>query len=204
MIIGLTGGIGSGKSYVANLFSELGVPIIDADQIAHALTANGGLAVQPIIEYFGSAYLTASGSVDRARLRQRVFQDPQALVKLNAITHPLIRAQLDEQTNQVQSAPYIIQVIPLLIESNDWKTRVDRILVVDCLPETQINRVMQRSQLERADVLAIMARQVSREQRLSCADDVIDNSENANVALAKQVQTLHQRYLQLADSNPIH
>ena len=127
MIVGLTGGIGSGKSYAANLFSQLGVPIIDADQIAHMITTPNGLATPEIIARFGSEYLTAEGAIDRTKLRQHVFQNPNALAQLNAITHPLIRAQLDRQTKFVSSAPYIIQVIPLLIESQNWQTRVDRI-----------------------------------------------------------------------------
>lgn len=202
MIVGLTGGIGSGKSYAANLFSQLGVPIIDADQIAHMITAPNGLATPEIIARFGSEYLTAEGAIDRAKLRQHVFQNPNALAQLNAITHPLIRAQLDKQTKFVSSAPYIIQVIPLLIESQNWQTRVDRILVVDCPPETQIARVMQRSQLTQKEVLAIMAQQAARAQRLRHANDVLDNQENARPTLTEQVARLHQHYLQCAQQSP--
>ena len=201
MIVGLTGGIGSGKSYAANLFSQLGVPIIDADQIAHMITTPNGLATPEIIARFGSEYLTAEGAIDRAKLRQHVFQNPNALAQLNAITHPLIRAQLDRQTKFVSSAPYIIQVIPLLIESQNWQTRVDRILVVDCPPETQIARVMQRSQLTQKEVLAIMAQQAERAQRLRHANDVLDNQENVRPTLTEQVARLHQHYLQCAQQH---
>lgn len=202
MIVGLTGGIGSGKSYAADLFSQSGVPIIDADEIAHMITAPNGSAIPELVAHFGSAYLTAEGGIDRAKLRQKVFQDPKALAHLNAITHPLIRAQLDRQTKLATSAPYIIQVIPLLIESKNWQTRVDRILVVDCPPETQITRVMQRSQLPQTEVLAIMAQQASRTKRLSHAHDVLNNQENACPSLAEQVAKLHQYYLQYAQQCP--
>lgn len=198
MIVGLTGGIGSGKSYAANLFKQLGVPILDADEIAHQMTATNGLAIPALIAYFGSEYLTAEGSIDRAKLRQHVFQNPNALAQLNAITHPLIRAELDRQTKLALAAPYIIQVIPLLIESQHWTTRVDRILVVDCAPETQIARVMQRSQLSRKEVLAIMSQQATRAQRLSHAHDILDNQDNAHPSLTEQVARLHQYYLQYA------
>lgn len=198
MIIGLTGGIGSGKSFAAHLFSEQGIPVIDTDQIAHAITAPGGSAIQAITQHFGIEYLTQEGGLDRDKMRQKVFQDSLALAKLNAIMHPLIRSDLDTQTKQFLSAPYIIQIIPLLTESRDWKARVDRVLVIDCPPETQIARVIQRSQLERTEILAIMKQQASREQRLSCANEVLDNHEHVTPSLEEQIHKLHQYYLKFS------
>lgn len=200
LVVGLTGGIGSGKSFVARLFAACGVSVIDADYIAHTLTAKDGAALNAIIACFGASYLIAPGILDRAKLRQRVFSDAGALADLEAITHPLIRDALAKQTLSVAAAPYVIHMIPLLVESGQWRKRVDRVLVVDCPPETQIVRVMRRSQLSRDDVLAIMARQVTRAARLAVADDVIDNYGELEMTVDDQVRVLHQRYLYLAGS----
>lgn len=200
LIIGLTGGIGSGKSFIAKLFANLGVSIIDADQIAHTITASGGCAIEAIAARFGTSYLLSSGALNRTKLRQTVFADIQARRDLEAITHPLIRAAMDMQTQQLAHQAYVIQVIPLLLESHDWKTRVNRILVVDCSEETQIARVKQRSQLSETEISAIMQQQISRPQRLACADDIIDNHAYASVAtLSDQIAQLHKRYIQLAN-----
>lgn len=199
-IVGLTGGIGSGKTFIAELFSSLGATIIDADQIAHALTAPGGAALPTLVAHFGDSYLTPQGELDRAKLRTKVFADKCARDDLEALLHPLIRTAMDEQSQQHAAAPYLIHVIPLLIESNNWRTRVHRVLVVDCPEALQIQRVMQRSKLHQAEVEAVMANQVSRAQRLAHADDVIDNSHN-NVLLKAQVSHLHQRYLDFAKAH---
>ncbi len=196
-IVGLTGGIGSGKTFVAGLFSNLGVTIIDADQIAHALTKPGGTAWSALVAHFGDAYLTPQGELNRAKLRTKIFSDRSARAQLEALLHPLIRAAMDEQSQQHAAAPYLIHVIPLLIESNQWRARVHRVLVVDCPEALQVKRVMQRSQLQQAEVEAVMANQASRAQRLAHADDVIDNSHD-NTLLEAQVKQLHLNYLDIA------
>ncbi|WP_017777110.1 dephospho-CoA kinase [Paraburkholderia kururiensis] len=195
--VGLTGGIGSGKSTVADLFAARGVPVVDTDFIAHRITAPGGLAMPPIVAEFGPSFAAADGSLDRARMRSLVFSDDSARKRLEAITHPLIRAEADRERREAQG-PYVIVVVPLLVESGDWKTRVDRVLVVDCAVETQIERVMKRNGFTREQVLAIIARQVSREARLTAADDVVVNDGSSIDALTAQVETLHRRYLALA------
>jgi len=195
-IVGLTGGIGSGKSAAAQAFEELGIVVIDTDAIAHALTAPGGAAIAPIRAAFGADYLTAEGALSRARMRELVFADAAKKRQLEAILHPMIRAQTNELAQAARSA-YVILMVPLLIESRDYHKRCQRILVVDCPEELQLARVIARSGLAAEQVRAIMATQVSRETRLAAADDVIDNSlDLAN--LRRQVEALHARYLQLA------
>lgn len=198
LVIGLTGGVGSGKSSVAELFAERGIAVIDADALSHRLTAAGGAAIAPIRTAFGAAMLTAEGALDRARMRALVFRDEAAKRKLEAILHPLI-AQAAEREKCAARSPYLIHMIPLLIEGGAARARVDRILVVDCPEETQIARVMQRSGLTRTEVEAIMATQVARAERLAHADDIVDNS-GSRATLAPQVERLHQRYLHLAEA----
>jgi dephospho-CoA kinase len=195
-IIGLTGGIGSGKSAAAQVFEELGVGVIDADAIAHALTAPGGAAIAPIRAAFGADYLTAKGALDRARMREQVFADASKKRRLESILHPMIRAQTEELIQAARSA-YVILMVPLLIESTDYRKRCQRILVVDCPESQQIERVMARSGLGAEEVRAIMANQVSRATRLAAADDVIDNSLDLP-QLRRQAEALHARYLLLA------
>ncbi|WP_114813151.1 dephospho-CoA kinase [Paraburkholderia kururiensis] len=195
--VGLTGGIGSGKSTVADLFAARGVPVVDTDFIAHRITAPGGLAMLPIVAEFGPSFAAPDGSLDRARMRSLVFSDDSARKRLEAITHPLIRAEADRERREAQG-PYVIVVVPLLVESGDWKTRVDRVLVVDCPVETQVERVMKRNGFTREQVLAIVARQASREARLAAADDVVVNDGASIVALTARVEALHRRYLALA------
>lgn len=194
-LIGLTGGIGSGKSTIANLFVERGAALVDTDQIAHELTAPGGAAIEPIRAAFGNDAIAADGRMDRAYMRSLAFSQPQARLQLEAILHPLIR---EGTRNGIESAiqagaPYVLVAVPLLVESRDWRGRYHRILVVDCPPEIQLERVMRRSALERSQVEAIMAAQASREQRLAAADDVIDNSGDPN-GLAEQVDRLDLLY----------
>ena len=199
-IIGLTGGIGSGKSTVAQLFGTLGATVIDADAIAHALTAPGGSAMQAIRAAFGDDFIDAGGALDRAKMRNLAFADPAAKKNLETILHPLIRAESD-RLSATASGPYVILMIPLLVESGGAKPpgrdRYRRIAVVDCPAEIQVARVMARSGLSEPQVRAIMAAQASREQRLAAADDVIDNAGLAK-ALRPQVERLHRQYLALA------
>jgi dephospho-CoA kinase len=194
--VGLTGGIGSGKSTVARAFEARGIEVIDADALAHGLTAPGGAAIPAIRAAFGAALIDASGALDRAAMRRRVFADPGARRRLEAILHPLIRAETDRLARSAHSA-YVILMIPLLVESGDPHARCDRVLVVDCPEEEQIRRVMARSGLPKADVEAIMATQVSRANRLAAADDVVDNSGEP-AGLDSRVENLHRSYLDLA------
>jgi dephospho-CoA kinase len=194
--VGLTGGIGSGKSTVASMFGELGVLVIDADQLAHELTAPGGAAIASIRDAFGPDYLDSQGALDRPRMRERVFADPAAKAALESILHPMIRAETEQRAARA-TTPYVILMIPLLVETGAPGARCDRVLVVDCPESMQIERVMARSGLARETVEAIMSAQVSRAERLRHADDVIDNGGPAE-ALRPQVRKLHVRYLALA------
>jgi len=194
--VGLTGGIGSGKSTVADLFAQRGAAIIDTDLIAHRLCAPGGAAVKAIRAQFGSAFIGADGAMDRAAMRAKVFSDPVAKQRLEAILHPLIRAETERAAQQAQG-DYLMPVVPLLVESGDWARRVTRVLVVDCPEELQIRRVIQRNRLSETQVRAIMAQQATRAARLAAADDVIVNDADAS-ALVPQVERLHALYLSLA------
>jgi dephospho-CoA kinase len=195
-LIGLTGGIGSGKTTVANLFAARGVALVDTDLIAHALTGPGGAAMPAIAKAFGDSVLAPDGRLDRAAMRALVFADPDARARLEAILHPMIRAQAATELEQAQGL-YAMLVVPLMVESGAWLERLDRLLVVDCPTEVQIDRVMKRSALSREQVLAIMATQASREVRLQAADDTIDNRDTPD-ALPDQVDALHAVYSALA------
>jgi dephospho-CoA kinase len=195
--VGLTGGIGSGKSTVADLFAAHGVPLVDTDLIAHRITAPHGIAMPQIATEFGEAFVAPDGSLDRARMRSLVFSEDSARKRLEGITHPLIRAETEREQREAQG-PYVIVVVPLLVESGKWKTRVNRVLTVDCSVETQISRVMSRNNFSREQVLAIIARQATREARLAAADDVIDNDKAPLDALKAQVDAQHRMYLALA------
>ncbi len=194
--VGLTGGIGSGKSTVADLFAARGAAIIDTDLIAHALTAPGGAAIAPITEVFGQAFMLPDGAMNRSMMRDHVFSDPAARQALEAILHPLIGLGV-QQAALLSHGCYRMYVVPLLVESGRWRTRVSRILVVDCPEAAQIARVQQRSSLAETQVRAIMATQASRSQRNAAADDRIDNGAGAE-ALLPQVERLHASYLALA------
>ena len=195
-IVGLTGGIGSGKSAAAQAFEELGITAIDADAIAHALTRAGGAAMAPIRAAFGADYVAPDGALARARMRELVFADAAKKRQLESILHPMIRSRTNELVQAARS-PYVILMVPLLIESSDYRKRCQRILVVDCPEELQVERVMARSGIAAEQVRAIMANQVARKARLAAADDVIDNSQGL-AQLRRQVESLHARYLQLA------
>lgn len=197
--VGLTGGIGSGKSTVADLFAKRGVTLVDTDVIAHRITAPQGLAMPSIATAFGPSFVAEDGSLDRARMRALVFSDENARKRLEAITHPLIRAETERQRQQAPG-PYVIVVVPLLVESGSWKTRVNRVLAVDCSVETQIARVMRRNAFTREQVLAIIARQATREARLAAADDVIVNDNRSLDELEVDVDQLHRTYVSLAEA----
>lgn len=195
-VVGLTGGIGSGKSEAARQFAACGADVVDTDEIAHALTATGGAAIAALRAAFGDAVLTPAGALDRDAMRRRAFADPAVRQRLEAILHPLIAAEC-EQRCRLASADYVILVVPLLVEKGGWRERVDRVCVVDCPEEVQIARVMARSGLSRAEVAAIMAAQASRAARLAAADDVIDNS-GSRTALVARVEALDRLYRTLA------
>ena len=195
-IVGLTGGIGSGKSAAAKLFEELGAAVVDTDAIAHELTAPGGAAVAPIRAAFGDEVVAPNGALERPAMRRKVFADAQAKGRLEAILHPMIRAEADRRSAAVR-APYVVLAVPLLVESGGYRSRVQRVTVVDCPEEVQVARVMSRSGLSAEEARAIMAAQVSREARLAVADDVIDNGGEL-AALRPQIEALHRRYLEMA------
>lgn len=193
--VGLTGGIGSGKTTVSDLFAALGADVIDTDEIARSLTAKGQPAVALISERFGSDVLKSDGNLNRERMREIAFADDQARLSLEAILHPLI-SQEAQRRHQISPGPYAIVVIPLLSNRSRYRF-LDRIAVVDCGEEQQIARVMRRSKLSREQILSIMATQTPRKKRLAFADDVIDNHGSSS-ALRSQVEALHHKYLKLA------
>lgn len=195
-VVGLTGGIGSGKSSVANLFAERGITVVDADAISHQLTAAGGGAIAKLRAAFGDEMIDAQGALDRARMRDLVYRDPDAKRRLEAVLHPLIRDEAARQIAAAQS-PYVIHMIPLLVEAGNARERFDRVLVVDCPEETQIARVSERDGMLREQIEAIMKTQASRAARLAQADDIVDNSSSP-AGLPPQVQQLHRLYLRLA------
>jgi dephospho-CoA kinase len=175
--IGLTGGIGSGKSTVLEMLAQLGAAVIDADAISRATTATGGAAIPAIAQQFGGDFITPQGALDRDRMRERAYADPAARRQLEQIIHPLVGHESERQVQAALAAgvPCIVFDIPLLVESGRWRSRVDRVLVVDCSPETQVSRVVARSGLKPEEVRAIIAAQARREQRLAAADFVICN-----------------------------
>lgn len=197
-VVGLTGGIGSGKSSVADLFVQRGAGLVDTDQLAHALTSPQGAAIELLRDAFGSGFITAQGALDRASMRALVFADPTARARLEAVLHPLIRVQAQRDAGACR-APYVVLAVPLLIESGNWEGRCQRVLVVDCPVALQRARVMARSRLPAEEVDRIIAAQASRETRLAAADDVIDNSGDAG-ALVPQVDRLHDFYMALAQA----
>ncbi len=193
--IGLTGGIGSGKSTVSKIFSDLEIPIIDADIIAHQLVEPGKPAIKDIAEQFGQQILTDQGALNRKQLKEIIFSDPEQKKTLEQILHPLVFAEMESQIKQL-SSPYCILSIPLLLETQ-MQDFVDRILVIDCPVEVQLERVKNRDQLDIKTIQSIIASQVPREQRRQAADDIIINDADTQ-ALAEQVKKLHNLYLSLA------
>ncbi len=191
LVVGMTGGIGSGKSTVAGFFREHGAPVIDTDQISRELVGPDSTAFAQIVDAFGRGILNARGEIDRPRLRSMVFADPDARHRLEAILHPRIRQETERRIRALQ-APYCIVSVPLLLESG-WSDLVDRILVVDAPRELQIRRVMQRDEVTREEAESALAAQISRRERLDAADDVIVNEGNMS-DLRTQVENLHERY----------
>ncbi|MET6676504.1 dephospho-CoA kinase [Citrobacter amalonaticus] len=193
--VALTGGIGSGKSTVANAFADLGIQIIDADIIARQVVEPGKPALDAIAAHFGPELIAADGTLHRRLLRERIFADPQEKTWLSALLHPLIQQETRRQLQQATSA-YVLWVVPLLVENGLYR-QANRVLVVDVTPETQLSRTMQRDDVTRAHVEQILAAQATREARLAVADDVIDNN-GAPDSIMSDVARLHARYLQLA------
>ena len=190
--LGLTGGIGSGKSTVAGLLSTLGAAVIDADAISRGVTAPHGLAIEALAKMFGADYINADGALDRDKMRTLVYSDPLARLRLESIVHPLVSHEISRQAGEAASVghPCIVFDIPLLVESIHWRQSVDQILVIDCTAAVQIQRVMARSALDRASVEKIIASQASRSVRLQAADIVIFNDPISLAQLdgkAKQV-----------------
>ncbi len=193
-VVALTGGIGSGKSEAAKIFAELGVPVTDVDAISHQLTAAKQPLVKELQVNFGSKYITSDGALNRSAMRDLVFNDKNALAKLNAILHPAIYAEAVEQLQQHADAPYQILVIPLLFESPRYSPHINRILVIDCDEKTQIARVKQRSQLPESQIAAIIEAQTPRKKRLMLANDVIENNENVE-NLREKILLIHKNYI---------
>lgn len=198
LIIGLTGGIGSGKSTVCDYFARLGVPIIDADLIAREVVEPGQPALGQIADHFGSEFITPEGRLNRRLLREQIFNDEQARTALQSILHPLIRTRMKEQIAALD-APYTIIAIPLLVETGQ-RDMLDRILVIDTPEELQIKRVTQRDKVGQDQVQSILDAQCSRNERLAAADDIINNTSDLE-DLEQQVDQLHQYYLKLASTN---
>ncbi len=194
-IVALTGGIGSGKSTVANAFANLGVPLVDADIIARQVVEPGMPALMEIASRYGETILHTDGTLNRAALRKKIFSEPQEKAWLNSLLHPLIQQETQSQLANIDE-PYVLWVVPLLVE-NGLHHRANRVLVVDVAPEIQLARTMARDGITRQQAEDILASQVSRQQRLACADDIIDNS-GAPIVIAPQVTLLHQQYLKLA------
>jgi len=197
-LIGLTGGIGSGKTAVSDLLAKLGAGIVDTDLIAHQITAPHKAAISAIEKHFGSDFIASDGSLDREKMRALVFTNPEARKSLEAITHPLIRTETIRQASRLEKdgVQYLVFVVPLLLESGSWMDLIDLLVVVDCPEETQIQRVMQRSNLPREDVERILMAQASRAERLKHANIVIENQGSLK-DLEVEVQSLHQKILQI-------
>ena len=197
--IGLTGGIGSGKSTVANALVTLGATLIDTDAIARTLAQPGGSAIEPIRAEFGSEAIDANGGLDRARMREHVFANPSAKARLEAILHPLIGIECQRQAEAAGNSTLVFDV-PLLVESAHWRTRVDHILVIDCSETTQVDRVMQRSGWQRDAVMAVIAQQASREARRAAADAIIFNQGLSLPQLAQEVHGLWAHWIGVEQS----
>ncbi|QWD61071.1 dephospho-CoA kinase [Polynucleobacter sp. MWH-UH35A] len=196
--VGLTGGIGSGKTAVSDQLAQLGAGVVDTDLIAHQITAPNGAAIPFIEKQFGSDFIDSSGALDRVKMRSLVFANPEARKSLETITHPLIREETVRQAKKLieEKVPYLVFVVPLLIESGNWLSLLDYLVVVDCSEETQIERVVHRSKLPRNEVERILGAQASRQERIAHADMVIENQGSLDY-LQTQVLELHQKILQI-------
>ncbi|MCB2380897.1 dephospho-CoA kinase [Shewanella sp. SR1] len=200
-VVGLTGGIGSGKTTVANLFAAEGVALVDADIVAREVVAPGSKGLEAIVTHFGAEILTPEGELDRAKLRQRIFSHPEEREWLNQLLHPMIRQEMLAQVEKATSA-YVMMVVPLLFE-NGLDRLVNRTLVVDISPELQINRTVKRDNVDASQVNNIISSQCSRSEKLARADDIIDNQGEIST-LKREVLALHQLYLQLSGTDNAH
>jgi dephospho-CoA kinase len=198
LFVGLTGGIGSGKTAISDQLAQLGAGVVDTDLIAHLITAPNGTAIPFIQKQFGSDFIDSNGALDRAKMRNLVFADLKARKALEAITHPLIREETISQAKALIEikVPYLVFVVPLLIESGNWLSLLDYLVVVDCPEEAQIERVMHRSKLSRSEVERIIQTQASRQDRMTHADMVIENQGSLH-SLQAEVLKLHQKILQI-------
>ena len=203
LIVGVTGGIGSGKSTVADLLAARGAVVVDTDAIAHQLTGAEGAAMPAIASAFGMSVLRGDGGLDRGAMRRLVFADASARNRLEAVLHPMIRNVSEARCAAAAeaNAPYVLLVVPLLVETGGYRERVSRILVVDCSEDVQVSRVVARSGLSSDEVRSIIAAQAPRAVRLAAADDVVINEDGIEV-LQAQLDELHTRYLHLAASSP--
>ena len=197
LTVGLTGGIGSGKSTVSDLFSNLGVPIIDTDLISHRLLEPDQSGYEKVVAHFGDKLLGKDQQIDRRQLRRVVFNDEAEKLWLEATLHPIIYRQTQQQMEQLKATDYVIVVIPLLFET-DFRALLDRILVIDCCPETQIRRLTARDHIDLNLARLMLAQQWTNEARLERADDVIHNGSDLDIDLDQQVAKLHHKYLLLA------
>lgn len=195
--IGLTGGIGSGKSTVAAMLETHGAGVVDTDAISRRLTASGGQAIPALREAFGDTAIDAHGALDRSRMRQLAFDEPAIRHRLEAILHPMISADTEREAARLATSPVIVFDVPLLVESPQWRHRVHRVLVIDCSETTQIARVMQRSGWTETSVRAVIAAQATREQRRAVADDLIVNDGISTTTLAERVATLWNTWQRL-------
>ncbi|BBQ54991.1 dephospho-CoA kinase [Aeromonas jandaei] len=195
-VVAITGGIGSGKTTIANQFAELGIDVVDADVIAREVVEPGSPALAAIADHFGPDVITPDGQLDRRRLRERVFSEPSAKTWLNALLHPLIRSEMQRQCAAARS-PYCLLVVPLLVE-NKLTGLANRVLVVDVDEATQIERTCRRDGVTAEQAKAIIAAQASRSERLAAADDVIENLNGSEMAIKARILTLHETYLAFA------
>jgi dephospho-CoA kinase len=199
--VGLTGGVGSGKSTIASMLSDFGAALVDADAIAHQLTSPGGAAIEALRDSFGAEAIAIDGSLDRAYMRARVFSDTALRATLEALLHPMIRTAMREASDGLISdgVAYVVQVVPLLVEGGRWRDYVDRILLIDCSEATQLARLGARVGIDEVTARKIIAAQASRAERLAVADDVLVN-ESALDQISPKVERLHRTYLQFAAS----
>ena len=199
--VGVTGGVGSGKSTIAAIMAEHGAGIVDADEISHRLTQANGAAIEALRAAFGAEAIAADGSLDRVHMRSRAFSDRSVRVELEALLHPMIRAAMRDRATALmqEGSPYVAFVVPLLVETGNWRTSVSRVLVIDCSEATQIARVCARPELSEATARKIIQTQASRRARLDAADDVLLNEAPLG-QIATKVERLHRAYLRHADS----
>lgn len=201
--LGLTGGIGSGKTLVADELARLGAGVIDTDQLSVQLTQTGGAAIPALAQAFGAGVLTAEHALDRTRMRELVFSQPEVRKQLESLLHPMILELAQRQCQALQAqVPYVVFVVPLLVETSHWLSRMHRVLVIDCSTDTQIRRVQARSGLNENQVRAIVAAQASRQQRLEAAHDVVVNEGEDRRPISQLIRRLHQHYLHLAVIKP--